>query len=160
MIIRLFTLLCLLAGGALAQSDASWTEQFPAFKIVGNVYYVGSRGLASYLIVTPQGDILINSNLQSSAPQIRNSVEEPGFHFSDVKILFISHAHWDHDAGSAEIKKLTGARYMVMEGDVPVVESGVRPISNMGILQAICIRRRRSIACFTMATKSGWAASC
>jgi len=124
MIIRLLALLCLLVGSALAQSDPSWTEPFPAFKIVGNVYYVGSRGLASYLIVTPQGDILINSNLQSSAPQIRSSVEKLGFRFSDVKILLISHAHWDHDAGSAEIKKLTGAQYMVMEGDVPVVESG------------------------------------
>src|SRR6516165_10451187 len=102
MIIRLLTLLCLVAGSALAQSDPSWTEPFPAFKIVGNVYYVGSRGLASYLIVTPQGHILINSNLQSSAPQIRNSVEKLGFRFSDVKILLISHAHWDHDAGSAE----------------------------------------------------------
>lgn len=101
-----------------------WTEAFPAFKIVGNVYYVGSRGLASYLITTPKGHILINSNLESSVEQIRDSVEELGFHFSDVKILLISHAHWDHDAGSAQIKKLTGAQYMVMEGDVPVVESG------------------------------------
>lgn len=101
-----------------------WTEAFPAFKIVGNVYYVGSRGLASYLITTPQGHILINSNLESSVQQIRDSVEKLGFHFSDVKILLISHAHGDHDAGSAQIKKLTGAQYMVMEGDVPVVESG------------------------------------
>lgn len=101
-----------------------WTEAFPAFKIVGNVYYVGSRGLASYLITTPKGHILINSNLESSVQQIRDSVEKLGFHFSDVKILLISHAHWDHDAGSAQIKKLTGAQYMVMEGDVPVVESG------------------------------------
>lgn len=124
MIVRLFTLLSLLAGSALAQTDASWTEPFPAFKIVGNVYYVGSRGLASYLITTPQGHILINSNLASSAPQIRDSVEKLGFHFSEVKVLLISHAHWDHDAGSAEIKKLTGAQYMVMAGDVSVVESG------------------------------------
>jgi len=99
-------------------------EPFPAFKIVGNVYYVGSRGLASYLITTPRGHILINSNLVSSVPQIRESVEKLGFHFSDVKILLISHAHWDHDAGSAEVKKLTGAQYMVMDADVPVVESG------------------------------------
>jgi metallo-beta-lactamase class B len=101
-----------------------WMEAFPAFKIVGNVYYVGSRGLASYLISTPKGHILINSNLESSVPQIRDSVEKLGFRFSDVKILLISHAHWDHDAGSAAIKKLTGAQYMVMEGDVPVAESG------------------------------------
>lgn len=114
----------LLAASLLAQADPTWTEPFPAFKIVGNVYYVGSRGLASYLITTPQGHILINSNLVSSVPQIRESVEKLGFHFSDVKILLISHAHWDHDAGSADLKKLTGARYMVMDADVPVVESG------------------------------------
>ncbi|HEU5234397.1 MAG TPA: subclass B3 metallo-beta-lactamase [Terriglobales bacterium] len=114
----------LLAASLLAQADPTWTEPFPAFKIADNVYYVGSRGLASYLITTPKGHILINSNLVSSAPQIRESVEKLGFHFSDVKILLISHAHWDHDAGSADLKKLTGARYMVMDADVPVVESG------------------------------------
>ena len=109
---------------SVPSAPPDWTESFPAFKIVGNVYYVGSRGLASYLITTPKGHILINSNLESSVPQIRASVEKLGFHFSDVKILLISHAHGDHDAGSARIKKLTGAQYMVMEGDVPVVESG------------------------------------
>lgn len=124
LVIQLITLLTFLTGSLLAQSDPSWTEPFPAFKIIGNVYYVGSRGLASYLITTPQGHILINSNLESSPPQIRESVEKLGFHFSDVKILLISHAHWDHDAGSAQLKKLTGAQYMVMDGDVPVVESG------------------------------------
>lgn len=124
MLIRLLTLLTVLAPSLSAQTDPSWTEPFPAFKIVGNVYYVGSRGLASYLITTPQGHILINSNLESSVPQIRDSVEKLGFHFSDVKVLLISHAHWDHDAGSAEVKKLTHAQYMVMAGDVPVVESG------------------------------------
>src|SRR5689334_10589302 len=122
--IRFLFLPLLLAGGLLAQTDPSWTQPFPAFKIVGNVYYVGSRGLASYLITTPKGHILINSNLVSSVPQIRDSVEKLGFRFSAVKILLISHAHWDHDAGSAMIKKLTGAKYMVMDADVPVVESG------------------------------------
>jgi len=124
MLIRLLTLLIVLAASLFAQNDPSWTEPFPAFKIVGNVYYVGSRGLASYLITTPQGHILVNSNLESSVPQIRTGVEKLGFHFSDVKILLISHAHWDHDAGSAEIKRLTHAQYMVMAGDAPVVESG------------------------------------
>ena len=124
MLTRLLTFLLLFTPSLIAQNDPSWTEPFPPFKIVGNVYYVGSRGLASYLITTPQGHILINSNLESSVPQIRTSIEKLGFHFSDVKILLISHAHWDHDAGSAEIKKLTRAQYMVMAGDAPVVESG------------------------------------
>ena len=107
---------------AAVQGD--WTEPFPAFRIAGNLYYVGSKGLANYLITTPQGHILINSDLEDNVPMIRASIESLGFKFTDVKILLISHAHYDHDAGSAMIKKLTGAKYMVMETDVPVVESG------------------------------------
>ncbi len=105
---------------------ADWTEPFPAFKIAGNLYYVGSKGLASYLITTPQGHILINSSLVESVPLIRAGVERLGFKFTDIRILLISHAHWDHDAGSAAIMALTGAQYMVMDGDVSLVESGGR----------------------------------
>jgi len=118
-----FFLFIALAVGAFAQSP-DWTEPFPQHKIADNLYYVGSKGLASYLITTPQGNILINSSLEQSVPLIQASIEKLGFNFSDTKILLISHAHWDHDAGSAAIKKLTGARYMVMDADVPVVESG------------------------------------
>ena len=107
---------------AYVQND--WTEPFPAFQIAGNLFYVGSRGLASYLITTDEGHILINSDLEANVPMIRKSVESLGFKFSDIKILLISHAHYDHCAGSAAIKQLTGAKYMVMEGDVDVVESG------------------------------------
>ena len=112
------------SGEVAAQNDSNWTEPFPPFHIVGNLYYVGSKGLANYLITTPQGHILINSDLEANVPLIRASVEKLGFKFSDIKILLISHAHWDHDAGSAMIKQITGARYMVMDADVPVVESG------------------------------------
>src|SRR5213592_4049672 len=87
---------------ASPQSSPSWTEPFPPFRIAGNLYYVGSRGLANYLIATPQGHILINSDLEANVPLIRASIEKLGFKFSDVKILLISHAHWDHDAGSAK----------------------------------------------------------
>jgi metallo-beta-lactamase class B len=111
-------------GSATAQNDPRWTEPFPPFHIAGNLYYVGSEGLASYLITTPQGHILINSDLEASVPLIRASVERLGFKFGDIRILLISHAHWDHDAGSARIKQITGARYLVMDADVPVVESG------------------------------------
>ena len=111
-------------GSAYAQASAEWTEPFPPFKIAGNLYYVGSKGLANYLVTTPQGHILINSDLEQNVPLIRTSVEKLGFKFSDIKVLLISHAHWDHDASSDTIKKLTGAKYMVMDADVPVVESG------------------------------------
>src|SRR5690242_7940467 len=101
-----------------------YTEPFPAFRIAGDLYYVGSKGLASYLVTTPEGHILINSDLGANVPMIRTGVESLGFKFTDIKILLISHAHYDHCAGSAMIKQLTGAKYMVMDGDVDVVESG------------------------------------
>jgi len=107
-----------------AHADASWTTPFPPFRIAGNLYYVGSADLGSYLIVTPKGDILINSSFEQNVPLIQKSIETLGFHFNDVKILLISHAHNDHCAGAAMVKKLTGAKYFVMDGDVPVVESG------------------------------------
>jgi len=103
-----------------------WSQEIAPFKIAGNLYYVGSGDLASYLVVTPQGDILINSNMATSPPLIKRSVEKLGFHMRDIKILLISHAHYDHDAGSAEILRMTGAKYMVMDGDVAAVESGGR----------------------------------
>jgi metallo-beta-lactamase class B len=112
------------ANPASAQNRPDWTEPFPPHRVIANIYYVGSRALAAYLIVTPQGDILINSNLESSVPTIQQNIEKLGFHFRDVKILLISHAHFDHCAGSAKVKALTGAQYMVMEGDAAVVESG------------------------------------
>jgi len=87
-------------------------------------YYVGSEDLASYLVVTPRGNILVNSNLASSPPLIKKNIEALGFKFADTKILLISHAHYDHCAGSAQVKQLTGAKYLVMDADVSVVESG------------------------------------
>lgn len=112
------------ASEATPPVQQDWTEPFPAFRIAGNLYYVGSKGLASYLVTTPDGHILINSNMEANVPMIRTSVESLGFKFSDIKILLISHAHYDHCAGSASIKQLTGGKYMVMDGDVDVVESG------------------------------------
>ncbi|MBZ5662831.1 MAG: subclass B3 metallo-beta-lactamase [Acidobacteriia bacterium] len=114
----------LFAGVLRAQQSPDWTQPFPPHRIIGNIYYVGSQGLASYLITTPQGNILINSSLESSVPLIRDSIEKLGFHFRDTKILLISHAHWDHCAGSAAVKELTGAKYMVMDADVPEIEAG------------------------------------
>jgi len=97
---------------------------FPAHHVMGNIYFVGSKSLGIYLITTPQGHILVNAGLEDSVPGIQESVAKLGFKFSDIKILLISHAHFDHDAGAARIKELTGAKYMVMDADVPVVESG------------------------------------
>jgi metallo-beta-lactamase class B len=116
----------------LGAQSPDWTEPFPPFHIAGNLYYVGSKGLANFLITTPQGHILINSDLEANVPLIKASVERLGFKFSDVKVLLISHAHWDHDAGSAAVKAATGAAYMVMDADVQVVESGGKADFNYG----------------------------
>ncbi len=121
---RVFILVLAATGSVFAQANPAWTEPFPPFRIADNLYYVGSKGLANYLVTTPQGNILINSDLEANVPLIQASIEELGFKFKDTKILLISHAHWDHDAGSAMIKEITGAKYMVMDADVAVVESG------------------------------------
>jgi metallo-beta-lactamase class B len=130
LIIRKLAYLLALFIAAILSLDAAqnpaWRRPFPPFRIAGNLYYVGSEDLAAYLIVTPKGLILINSNLESSPALIRKSVEALGFHFNDIKILLISHAHYDHCAGSAQIIRLTGAKYFVMDADVPVVETGGR----------------------------------
>jgi metallo-beta-lactamase class B len=121
---RLLSLALLSMASAFSQNPTDWTEPFAPYKVAGNLYYVGSRGLASYLVTTPQGHILINSSLEESVPLIQASVAKLGFKFEDVKILLISHAHWDHCAGSAAVKKRTGAQYMVMQQDVSEVETG------------------------------------
>src|SRR5437868_514241 len=113
-----------LAMAAVAQGPADWYEPFPAHKVIGNVYYVGSKDLACYLITTPEGHILINSGFERMVPLIEKSVESLGFKMSDVKILLASHAHSDHVAGLARLQKLTGARVFVMRGDDQVIASG------------------------------------
>jgi len=125
-LLRMFwrSLLFFLPALLFAQANSDWGQPFPPHRVIGNIYYVGTKGLASYLITTPEGSILINSSLESSVPLIRASIEKLGFRFQDVKILLISHAHFDHCAGSFQVKELTGAKYMVMQQDVAEVESG------------------------------------
>jgi metallo-beta-lactamase class B len=98
------------------------STQFPPHKIIGNIYYVGTGSLASFLVVTPQGNILINSEYERNVPVIQKSVEQLGFKFSDIKILLGSHAHADHMEGDALVKQLTGAQVMAMAEDVPLLE--------------------------------------
>jgi len=98
------------------------TTQFPPHKIVGNLYYVGTKTLSSFLIVTTQGNILINSTYERNVPTIERSVEQMGFKFSDIKILLGTHAHSDHQEGDALVKQLTGAQVMAMAEDVPALQ--------------------------------------
>jgi len=123
--IRLFHALFLFFSVTACQAvPADWTTPIAPFKIAGNLYYVGSRDLAAYLVVTPQGNILINANLESSPPQIRASIEKLGFRWTDTEILLNSQAHSDHTAGAAQIIKETNAQFMVMDGDVDAVKTG------------------------------------
>lgn len=101
-----------------------WSKDYRPFRIAGNLYYVGTYDLACYLIATPQGHILINTGLETSVPLIRKHVEALGFKFADIKILLATHAHYDHVAGMAAIKKATGAKMMIQEKDAKALADG------------------------------------
>lgn len=126
MIRRQFLPLLAFAPALFAQGNPEWHREFPAFKIAGNVYYVGTADLAIYLIRTPQGNIVINSNFEQDVPLLKKSIAQLGFKYEDTKILLISHAHGDHDAATNIIKKDTGAKLMVMEQDVAEEERVAR----------------------------------
>ncbi|MBV9769201.1 MAG: subclass B3 metallo-beta-lactamase [Bryobacterales bacterium] len=102
-------------------SPDQFNKAFPPHRVIGNIYYVGSESLSSFLFVTPQGNILLNSCFEATVPVIRTSVEKLGFKFSDIKILLGSHAHADHMQGDALVKELTRAQVMAMEQDVPAL---------------------------------------
>jgi metallo-beta-lactamase class B len=103
---------------ALAQPKG-WNDPFPPHRVMDNVYYVGTKELASFLITTPQGHILMNSDYESSVPVIQESVKQLGFEFKDIKILIAGHAHPDHVEGDALVKQLTGAQVVVGRLDAP-----------------------------------------
>jgi metallo-beta-lactamase class B len=99
------------------------TVQFPPHKIIGNVYYVGTKTLSSFLVTTPQGNILINSTYERNVPTIQKSVADLGFKFADVKVLLGTHAHGDHQEGDAAVKQATGAQVVAMEQDLPALRA-------------------------------------
>ena len=104
-------------------TDADQTTQFPPHKVIGNIYYVGTKTLSSFLIVTPQGNILMDSTYERNVPVIQKSVADLGFKFSDIKILLGNHAHGDHQEGDAAVKQLTGAEVIAMAEDVPALKA-------------------------------------
>jgi metallo-beta-lactamase class B len=105
-------------------SNPEWVKPFPPFRMIGNVYWVGTYDLSTYLITTPQGHIVINTGLSKTVPQIKAGIEQLGFKLSDVKILTATHGHFDHVAGLAELKRLTGARVVMSESDAELLETG------------------------------------
>jgi metallo-beta-lactamase class B len=109
-----------------AQSPTDWNAPFPPHRVIDNVYFVGTKQLGSFLIATPAGHILINSDFESTVPSLEKNVQALGFKFTDIKILLGSHAHGDHMEGDALVKQLTGATVMAMEQDVPALRN-MRP---------------------------------
>jgi metallo-beta-lactamase class B len=111
---------------SLRADKPDWVTPLPPFQIADNLYYVGSRDLTSFLVTTPEGNILINPGLTSSPARIRASVEKLGFRWADTKIVLNSQAHFDHVAGMAQVLRETGAKDMVMDGDAAAVLTGGR----------------------------------
>ncbi|WP_379964635.1 ESP-1 family subclass B3 metallo-beta-lactamase [Epilithonimonas sp. UC225_85] len=109
-----------------------WSQPYEPFRIVGNLYYVGTYDLASYLIVTNKGNILINTGLADSYPQIKSNIEKLGFKYKDTKILTLTQAHFDHMGAMADIKTETGAKLYVDEGDADVLKYGGKTDYEMG----------------------------
>ena len=114
-----------------AQFHGPYSEPEEAFRLIGNIYYVGAKNIASYLVVTPKGDILIDTGTTEMTPVIRNNVEKLGFKLGDVKIMLSSHAHFDHVGGQAAMKKLTGAKVMAIKQDAEALEAG-KDLSPLG----------------------------
>lgn len=115
---------CAFAQSAASFSNPEWIKPFPPFRIVANVYWVGTWDLSTYLITTPQGHILINTGLAATVPQIKAGIEQLGFKLSDVKILSATHGHFDHVAGLAELQRLTHAKVVISEPDADLLETG------------------------------------
>jgi metallo-beta-lactamase class B len=110
-----------------AQTDPvwrSWNQPVEPFRIMSNIYYVGASDIASYLITTPAGHIVIDGGFAETAPMIARNIEKLGFRLHDVHILLSSHAHVDHAGGLAELRRLTGARLLVSRADAPLMERG------------------------------------
>jgi metallo-beta-lactamase class B len=108
----------------VAASTSDQAGPFKPFRIISNIYYVGTSDVTSYLIVTPNGHILLDTGYEESAPIIKANIAELGFKLSDIKIMLSSHAHLDHVGVHADMRRETGARVFASAGDTPVLESG------------------------------------
>lgn len=124
---RIAPLLALLATPALAKDPPAWTRPTAPFRIVGPIHYVGTEGLAAYLIETSRGLILIDGTMEDNVPAIERNIAALGFRLKDVKLLLNSHAHFDHAAGLVKLKAASGAKLLASPRDRPALESG-RPI--------------------------------
>ena len=132
---RILAILLLLSASVFAQlseTEQAWNRPVEPFRIAGNVYYVGAADLSSYLITSPKGHILLDSGMLETVPQIKANIAKLGFKLEDVKALIISHAHYDHVAGIAELKRLTKAKLYVSEEDAGLLARGGKGDPNFG----------------------------
>ena len=133
----IFLLFCMPLFAAISYPQTNWAvyhdlHTVEPFRIVGNIYYVGSDDVTSYLFVTPKGNILLDSGPKEMVPLIKSNIEKLGFKLSDVKIILNSHAHYDHAAGIADIRRLTGAKFLASAPDAPLLERGGKSDPNFG----------------------------
>lgn len=117
-------LAALTAPSSWGASNPDWVQPYEPFRVIGNIYFVGPRGLGAWLIAGDEGHILLDAGLPENAPLIARNIEALGFNISDIKILLNSHAHFDHSGGLAAMKLMTGARLVAMEGDRSALEGG------------------------------------
>lgn len=109
----------------MAQNPKNWTDTIAPFRVIDNVWYVGSAGLTAWLITTPQGHILLDVGLPQNAELVEKNIRRLGFRLRDVKIILNTHAHFDHSGGIAAVKGATGARLFATAGDREALERGV-----------------------------------
>jgi metallo-beta-lactamase class B len=115
-----------IAFGQADETNRARNKPVPPFRIVGNLYYVGAAEVTSFLITTPKGDFLLDGGFAETAPQIEHNISQLGFDLRDVKFLLNSHAHFDHAGGLAELKKLSGAKFVASDPDAPLLKNGGR----------------------------------
>jgi metallo-beta-lactamase class B len=134
--ILIIALLCVLnPSPAFAQADdasRAMNQPVKPYRVIANIYYVGASDVSSFLITTPNGHILLDSGFIETVPQIKQNLAQLGFRLEDIKILLNSHAHYDHAGGFAELKRLTGAKLMTSEGDIPLLAAGGKGDPNFG----------------------------
>lgn len=130
--LKTFLGMFLLAGSAVAEHPASWTEPVDPFRIIGNVYYVGTADLASYLITTPEGHILLDAPMEENVPHLLRSIRALGFDPAEIEVMINSHAHFDHAGGFARMKEVTVARLLVSAPDAALIERGGRGALSLG----------------------------
>jgi metallo-beta-lactamase class B len=128
-VVRLVVAVLLLGVSQRAEAQVNrpgpWTDTITPFPVIGNVHYVGSAGLASWLITTPEGHILLDVGLPENAAMVERNIAALGFKLTDVKYLLNTHAHLDHSGGMAQLKRSTGAQVLAMAGDRAALERGV-----------------------------------